>query len=252
MNVLGVIGILLFLLPSFSYGRVFNLNNETFGSYFLMTGGPSSLNQSPFTGETIETTFSYDKKWSAHYSGEFGFIYVTENLGLRFGVEVFKPTDLTLVSATDSASSRTYNLTSSITGYAPKLGLEIYLKKTNSTRIFIVGYGGTVSASYTNSYTNVNYPGVSDHSLDAKGNGNLLGGSLSFETVMNDTTTFLIELGHRTLNISEFKVSKINPQGSATFSGAPSIGDQTQSNDGKNRSLDFTGYYISLGFRFYM
>ncbi len=65
---------------------------------------------------------------------------------------------------------------------------------------------------------------------------------------MTDTTTVVVEFGYRQLKVDNLKYSK----DVTTFSGAKSSGDAVVTSSGEKRELDFSGGFISLGFRFYM
>lgn len=226
--------------------RVFDINNEKFASYFLLTGGPSAIKQNAFLNEA-NTTNTFTGAVAYNYTGEFGFLYSTPNVSLRFGFEVFKPSSLKAAPA-NNGTTDIYTLNSDITAYAPKLGLEINLQKSGTFRSFITAYVGSGSASYKNDYTIANYPGVVDHSVEAKGSRTLYGGSLGVESYMTDTTTYIFEFGYRQMKIENLKYSK----NVTTFSGAKIAGDPVLDAYGQPRIIDFTGGYISLGFRFYM
>ncbi|MGZ3743161.1 MAG: hypothetical protein ACXWRA_04800 [Pseudobdellovibrionaceae bacterium] len=226
--------------------RVFDINSEKFASYFLVTDGPSAIKKNAFLNE-VNTTNTFSSEAAYNYTGEFGFLYSTPVISLRFGFEVFKPSVLKGVVANDG-SADIYTLDSNITVYAPKLGLEINLQKTPTYRSFITAYGGLGNASYKNQYTIMSYPGVADHAVETKGTGMLYGASLGVESYMTDTTTYIFEFGYRLMKITNFKYSK----DVTTFSGAKTAGDPVLDADGLPRILDFSGGYISLGFRFYM
>ncbi len=226
--------------------RVFNINSEKFASYFLLTGGPSAIKQNAFLNE-VNTTNTFTGEVAYNYTGEFGFLYSTPNVSLRFGFEIFKPPVMKSIAASNGASD-IYTLDSDITAYAPKLGIEINLQKTNTYRSFIMAYVGSGSASYKNDYTIISYPGVSNHSVEAKGSGTLYGGTIGVESHMTDTTTYIFEFGYRQLKIGNFKYAK----DVTTFSGSKIAGDPVLDANGASRSIDFSGGYISLGFRFYM
>jgi len=236
-----------FMIMTQAEARVFNMTNEKFASYFLLTGGTSLIEKNAFAGEAAMTD-TYSAAVAYNYTGEFGFLYATPSVSLRFGFEVFKPSTLSEVIVTNASAVDTYTLNSSITGYAPKLGLEINLQRTPTYRAFISAYAGQGSVSYKNDYTILNYGGVSDHSVDAKGSGTLYGGTLGVESHMTDTTTYMFEFGYRQMKVENLKYSK----DVTTFSGAKVAGDDVVDAGGTKRVLDFTGGYISLGFRFYM
>lgn len=235
------------LLAARAEARVFNMASETFASYFLISGGPSLVKKTAFAGEAAMTD-TYSGSAGYNYTGEFGFLYATPAVSLRFGFEVFKPSALTGVTATNASSTDIYTLNSSVTAYAPKVGFEINLQKTQTYRAFLAAYAGTGSVSYKNDYTILSYGGVSDHSVEAKGSGTLYGGSLGVESHLTDTTTYLFEFGYRQMKFENLKYSK----DVTTFSGAKVAGDDVLDANGDKRVLDFTGGYISIGFRFYM
>lgn len=236
-----------FFLLAHAEARVFNINKEKVASYFMITGGPSAIKQNAFLNEST-TTDTYTGEAALNYTGEFGVLYSTPSVNFRFGFEVFKPSALKEVPAQNSGGTDIYTLNSDITAYAPKLGIEINLQKTNTFRAFITASAGSASASYKNDYTIVSYPGVLDHSVEAKGTGLLYSGTLGVESHMTDTTTYIFEFGYRQLKIEGFNYSK----DVTTFSGAKVSGDAVLDASGNARTLDFTGGYISLGFRFYM
>ncbi len=232
--------------------KVFDMTKEKKASYFEFTGSPAKFKQDTFKGETPSTTMTYDNEWKYNYSGEVGFFYSIPGMGFRFAFEVIKPDVLKNVVATVSASTDTYQLTSTISGYAPKFGIEMYFYRSPEFRFSMQGYYGNATVTYKNEYSQVSYAGVTDHSIEAKGSGSMYGGGFGIESFLSDTTTFLFSLGYRSLKIDKFEYSKITPSGSATFSGTPVVGDAVLKDDGLNRSIDFSGYTVSMGFRFYL
>jgi len=239
-----ILPFLLFL--SHAQARVFNINSEKFAGYFLVTGGPSALKTQAFLDEDSLAN-TYSKEVTVNTTGEFGFLYSTPRVSLRFGFEIFKPTLLKDVVA-NNGSTDIYSLKSDVTAYAPKLGLEIHLHSTNTYRSFIQAYVGTGSVSYKNDYTILSYPGQSDHTVEGKGSATLYGGTLGVESHLTDTTTYIFEFGYRQMKVENLKYSR----DTTTFSGAKTAGDPVLDASGNPRVLDFTGGYISLGFRFYL
>lgn len=246
MRFLGLVLSLCFVMTR-AEARVFNITSEKFASYFLVTGGPSTIKKNAFAGEAAMTD-TYDGSVTYNYTGEFGFLYSTPAVSFRFGFEVFKPSLLSNVTATNAGATDMYSIKSNITGYAPKIGLELNLQSSPTYRAFLSAYAGSGNVSYKNDYTILNYPGVSDHSVEAKGSGMLYGGSLGVESHMTDTTTYIFEFGYRQMKIDNLKYSK----DVSTFSGAKTAGDPVVDANGDKRILDFTGGYVTIGFRFYM
>lgn len=241
---------LLLLISSSAQARVFNINKETFAAYFLATAGGSQIGTSTVKGESgANVAFSGGTKYN--YTGEFGFLYSRPHASLRFGFEILKPTDLE--STASSGGSDLYSAKGDILGYVPKLTLEVNVHGTNDSRSFVSLTAGSANITMKNDYTLTSagqaaYPGVSDHSVEAKGSGTLLSASLGYEGIMTDTTTVVVEFGYRQLKIDNLKYSK----DATTFSGAKNSGDALLDASGNQRSVDFSGGFISLGFRFYM
>lgn len=226
--------------------RVFKMGNEEFSSYFLVTYGPSLVKDSAFLNESSAT--AYDKSSTVNTSGEFGFTYAVGAIGWRIGFEMIKPTVLADVSATNAGGTTLYQLKSESSVYAPKLGLELYLWRRETKRIFIFGYSGTASLALKNDYTSVTIAPSATHSAEMKGAANLAGGGIGYEGLMFDTTTFIFELGYRTLTFPSMTYTKAV----TTFSGAKVIGDPVLDTLGAARSMSYTGYYGTIGFRFWL
>lgn len=236
----------LMMLITRAEARVFNINTEKFAGYFLVTGGPSAISQNAFLNEDT-TSNTYSDEVSYNYSGEFGFLYSTPVVSMRFGFEVFKPSALKNVLA-NNGTTDIYSLNSDIIAYSPKLGIEFNVHRTNTYRSFIQAFVGSASVSYKNVYTILSYGGQSDHTVDAKGTATLYGGSLGVESHMTDTTTYIFEFGYRQMVADSLNYSR----DVTTFQGAKTAGSPVLDASGTARSLDFTGGFLSFGFRFYL
>ncbi|WII72850.1 hypothetical protein QJS83_03070 [Bdellovibrio sp. 22V] len=242
---------LLLLVTSTAQARVFNINKETFAAYFLATGGGSALGDSAVKGES-GATIGFSEEVKYNYSGEFGFLYSRPQASLRFGFEILKPQTMNNSTA-NNGTDDLYTASSDLLGYAPKLTLEVNLQRTNTYRSFVSLTGGYANVTMKNDYTltaagQTAFPGVSDHAVEAKGSGTLLGASLGYEGIMTDTTTVLVEFGYRQLKVDNLEYTK----SVTTFSGAKNSGDPVLTSSGSKRELDFSGAFISIGFRFYL
>lgn len=237
------------LLSSIAEARVFDISKDSMAPYFLFTGGSSAVGKSAYENEASGVDVSGNVGYN--YSGEFGFMYSRKLVNLRFGFEILKPQKLDNISGTNSSGTQLYTETSDILAYAPKLSVDINLHGTNEFRSFVslsAGYGSvTLKNSY--SYTaagSAAYPGV-DSSIEAKGTATLLAASLGYEGVLSDTTTYVFEFGYRSLKFDSLEYSKAF----TTMTGAVSSGDPVM-NGASKRSLDLSGGFLSLGFRFYL
>ena len=91
-------------------------------------------------------------------------------------------------------------------------------------------------------------PAARWHITEIKGASTETGGGLGFETSFVDTTAFIVEVGHRTLIFNEMSYSKAV----TTFQGAKAAGDSFTDLLGNKKSLNFSGYTVSVGFRFWL
>lgn len=229
--------------------RVFDISKDNVAPYFLVTGGSSQVDTNAVKDEG-NSGVTYSGGVTYNYTGEFGFIYSRALASLRLGFEILRPPLLN--SAASNGTSELYTVQSDLLGYVPKLTLEVNLHGTNTYRSFVSVSVGSASLTMKNDYVLTSagqtaYPGVADHSIEAKASSTLLAGSLGYEGILSDSTTYLIEFGYRQLKFDNFKYSK----DVTTFSGAKASGDKVLTNTGAERVLDFGGGFISLGFRFY-
>lgn len=236
---------LLFFTVIITEARVLNLSDEKFASYFALETGNSLLKTTPFD-QNIASIDSYSDEHKLSLGGEFGFVYSTPYLAWRFSFEILKPSKLQEVQGLAGATAQ-YLVSSDITAVAPKIGLELHLNKKPNNRFYLYGYYGSSNLTMTETYSAVVAP-YSDHAVEAKGSSTVAGGGLGFEMSFVDTTAMIIEVGYRNLVFKEIKYSK----DVATFQGAKAVGDALTNLDGENRSLSFSGYTASIGFRFWL
>lgn len=240
---------LMLVAAASAQARVFDINKDSAAPYFLVSGGGSQVSTSAVEGEG-NTGVTFTGGVNYNYTGEFGFLYSRSAASLRFGFEVLKPTSLE-TTASDT-TSELYTATSELLGYIPKITLELNLHKTGDNRSFVAVSAGSASITMKNAYVltaagQAAYPGVVDHDTESKASSTLLAASLGYEGLLTDTTTILIEFGYRQLKFDNFKYSK----DVTTFSGAKVSGDSVLLNTGLDRTVDFGGGFIALGFRFY-
>lgn len=227
--------------------RVFDMTKEQFASYLVFSGGPSAIADAAFAKESAAT--DSNGSVALNTSFEFGFLYVTKTVSWRFGFEVMKPSALPDVTATNAGGTALYHVKSDVIGYYPKLGLELNLKTTGSSRIFLTGAAGTTSLNVTNEYSELTIAPHTDFTMKYKGNATTWSAGLGYEFAAFDTTTLVFEAGYRKMNVDKLVYSEAVP---ASFDVAHAAGDSVTRTDGDPRGIDLTGYYASLGFRFFL
>lgn len=248
--------LLSFLIVMFTFSaaeaRVFSITQETFAAYFNGSAGTSSLADAPFSGEA-GSSVTYSDQVKYNYTGEFGVLYSSPRVSFRFGMELLKPKSLEGVVANDG-SNDIYSANSEMLGYVPKIGVEFNLENGQNYRSFLSATFGSANITLKNSYSltaagQTAFPSVAaQHDVEGKGSATLMAAGLGYEGLFTDTTTVVVEFGYRKLTFDNMQYAK----STTTFSGAQSSGSDLLTSSGEKRVFDFSGAYISLGFRFYL
>jgi hypothetical protein len=231
--------------------RVFDMGSEKFAAYLKANYGPSSIAKSTYEKVSPQTE-TYDGSISVVYAGEFGLVYSSKHLNVRFGIEVVRPPTLDVV-ASDSGGTKIYDMSSSITAIIPKIGFEYNVRKWKESRFFLGGAYGQATLGMTNSYSfttagNAAPTSGVDYTEDGRGSAALMEGMLGFETLMFDSTTIVFEAGYRQLKFA----SLTHNRDAVTIRGTKVKGDPMLNADDSARSISFTGYYAGLTFRFWI
>lgn len=238
------------LISSVAQARIFDFGKETFAAYFALSGGKIGMGTRALENEVPDTVeFSGDQAFN--YSGEVGFLYSRSVANLRFGVEILKPNSLNTSGV--EAGVNLYDVQSDMLVLVPKLMLEWNLRDDRTSRSYIGIGAGLANLSFKNTYSlstdgMARFPGVLDHSVQAKAETIQYNLVFGHESHFTDTTTLAFEVGYRRLNFDQLKYSKET----STFSGTHSSGDTLKDLSGADRKFDLSGVFISIGFRFFL
>lgn len=232
--------------------RVFDINTENFASYFKGQYGTSSLAQLPFA-PSGGAGVTYDGTYASQMGYEFGFVYASRYMNMRFGFEVIKPPNLAELKGTDGAGTDWFTLNNNVTVYAPKIGVELNVKQWKASRFFISIDAGSASGTIENSYKfttagSNQFGGIADFREEIKGSATLLEYALGFEMFLVDTTTIVFDAGYRQLNFASFS----HNVAATTFQGAVAKGDPALNRDGTKRGYNMGGAFASIMFRFWI
>lgn len=236
------------MMASSAQARVFNLTKESFASYLSLGYGPvNTARDAAFAGETNAVT-SYTGQVPYVQGGEFGFVSAGQFLSWRFGFEMIKPP---VVNGTArSATAALYDIKSDITGFMPKVGLDINLLRGASGRLYLTSYVGQASFTVTNDYSNLTIAPNTAFTEKYKGNSQVWSAGVGGEFAAFDTTSLTLEAGYRRMAVNELIYGAAV---TADFSNtARAVGDGVYLANGERRKLDFSGFYASLGARFWL
>lgn len=237
--------ILILFCSSVLQARVLDMTRESLASFFNFSYATSTIKDEPFVKESSATSFSAE--YATNLTNQFGLIYLTKYMGLRFGFEIFKPTSLDEVEA-KSSGSKVYKFHTRMNGFGPIGGIDLNLYTSSFQRVYFFGYAGSISLNMTSEYYEVGISPNGNHQAEIKGTGSLAGGGLGYEVAVFDTTTLELQLAYRQMTVSNLTYVKAT----TTFTGTKAVGDPVEDTDGNRRSISFTGYYAALGFRFYL
>lgn len=244
--------LILIPLVDVAQARVLNLGSESFAPYIRGEYQISALDKTPFS-ESSGTGNSYSLGHTSEANYEFGFVYAIKQISLRFGFEVLKPPALKDIKATDAAGTELFLVSNDISGYVPKIALDVNIKQWPQSRIFLNAAYGLATVTVQNSYGFtadglVAYPALADFREETKGSGTLMEYSIGWEFLAFDTTTLVLDVGCRYL-----KIDSLNHNLAVTsFQGAVAKGDKALTDAGTDRKLDLSGYFASVQFRFWV
>ncbi|MBX3039521.1 MAG: hypothetical protein KF789_02285 [Bdellovibrionaceae bacterium] len=233
-------------MSSFAEARIFNLTKEKFASYLMVHAGTSRVEDDLFRGESGAVDFSSSMK--NNLGGEFGFISTMGPLSFRFGFEILKPAPLREVKAKDAGGATLYEASSDVTGFIPKVGLDLNLVTKPSYRMFAFGTVGQAHLTVKNEYTNLTVAPNADFSTEMKSSSQFLAGGVGIEYAAFDLTSVVLEVGYKQLQFKNLKYSAAVTD----TQGAHNAGDAVLLNTGENRTLDFSGWTVSLGARWWL
>lgn len=243
--------LLSFFLSSVAHARIFNVVNDTFAVYLR-----GSLDSAPFentlasesAGTLTEVKIEHEKK----ISGELGVVFTSPQVNFRMGLDFIRPPEAENVKGirtTDSAE--VYTMKSEMSVLAPKISLEANLRRWPQARLFMsAGYGYALLTAM-NSYSITDSPhfsGLTDFKEELTATGTLLEGTLGYENLLADTTTFVLEAGYRSLKFPSIDYRKAT----TNFQGSVSGGQPALKTDGSARELDLSGVIFAFSFRFWM
>jgi hypothetical protein len=245
---------LLLLVTTTAEARVFNFKNEYLASYLRATGGPSGVGKDAFKGAGGTGT-SYADSVAYNFSGEIGFLLrFKDRVTFRAGMELLQTKPLKEIAGKNAAGTTTlFNLTSEVLILHPTGTFEFNIAPDTDSRTFLFLGAGVADITVDNEFAlttdgETNF-GITSFTEKMEAYGLSYHGGIGYETLMADTVTVSFELGYRYLPINELKFKS---DVTTIAQGAVTKGTVVRNADGGKRSLDMSGVYVSMGFRFYI
>lgn len=237
-----------------SWARVFNITEESFATYLKGSYG-MGLENSLVSGadSTTGIDINLDPEHAYMSSAEWGFVYAKGPFGLRLAVELIRPPRWKEREGTNSSGTALYTLNSDQSVFIPKAGVEINFTRTRHSRLFAyLGVGsGSLKSSHEYNFTtdgDAAYAPNTSFFEQLEGTAPLYEGSLGYEGLLADATTYSFDIGYRSLEFSELK----HARAATTFGGAVAVGDIAKNVDGTDRSLSFSGVFVGFALRWWL
>ncbi len=250
---LALVGGILFSAGESADARVFSYKEATLAPFIRGSGGLSQLGQDAFANANSSTAVEGDSPYQ--YGGELGLMMaVSTRLNLTLGAEVIQHSTYSSAPGTNAAGTELYKLDSSVFIFNPNVGLEYIHGQSGSLRYSAKVSVGMANVTVVNGYkmTPAGETALGVESFDEKMQANVISSSLGLglETLFTDNVTFFTDLGYRFLQVKGLQ-HKSNTQTLVSPEGV-SAGDDAVNGDGSARKLNLSGFYLGVGFRFYL
>ena len=241
----------LILGSSTAQAYVVSLKDSGFGAYLKGSYSPWSNGQDIF-GNSSGNNMSFNGSSSFIPSGEFGFLFSSQRLTWKLGFEFLPIPTQNLTGSSRISTAALYNLSSNASAVNPKLGFEFNLKSWTNSRAWILAEVGESFIDIQNNYSfttaGTTQFGLSNFTEEVKGQQLFYDAGIGFETILSDTTALEFDAGYRVLNYTTLT----HNQAVTTFQGSVSSGTVATNNNGTNRSLNMSGAFAGVGFRFWI
>lgn len=215
--------------------------------------GLSRLGSTPYDNASGNTTVFSGDEHAYNYSGEIGFLLnIGEFSTFRVGAELIQSKKSELIGS-NTSGAKLFDLVSDVFVFNTTGTLEYHFYKTDTTRFSVFAGVGLGSVSLDLDYTFTS-AGLTNFGLSSnykeESSSYIIGahGGFQYEFLFADTVTMAIETGFRHLPVTKLNYEK----DSTGIYGAISKGSKTRNQDGSDRTLDLSSYYVALGFRFYI
>jgi hypothetical protein len=234
-----------------AWARQFDLKAQKIATYFKVDAGTAAEGSSLYsTSSGAQTNFS--QAVAANFGGEIGLLFTSPIFGARLGIEILNPVKVGGASGTNASGSQLMTVDSSILGWGPSFHLENYFGVSSVQRFFLSLGASYLSMTTTNAYQltpagQAAYPGIANYTETGTASGMDYTASLAWEFGFSDWATMCIEGGYRYVVLGAL-TEKSDVAG---FTGNQTAGSALVNQNGSPRTLNLTGPFAGIGFRFY-
>lgn len=243
--------LLIVLFAPSAFTRVHDMGKESFATYIKANMGTSMVAKSAFKDSSGVIT-SFEDSVAYNYGGEFGMLFSMGRVVLRLSGDVVKPKQLSEIPGKAPNGIDLMTLRSDVLAITPKLTLEYSLGIGTGYRTFIAAGAGVSVVTIENEYKLNAFGsgayGIGDFVEQGTAYAMLYEGSMGVEFFFADNATLLLDAGYRQLVADEFKHTRT----ATTFLGNVTPGSNMMNANRTKRTVDLSGPWAGLGFRFYL
>ncbi len=229
--------------------RVFDFKNSSFGAFVGGSYGPSVAADMAYAGSS-GSGVGFDQTEQSNYSGEFGFLASTKQFNFKVYAEYLFPKHLSNVTGSNAAGTSLYNLDTSVSALIPTAVVEFAIKTGTTWRWLVGGGYGFAIANLVNKYTFTTAGqsfGLSNFDETASSTAPLYLGYTGIEFQFTDIATIMLTAGYRYLRLDPW----LSSETVTGFAGREAAGSTLVNRDGSNRSVNMSGPFGGICFRFY-
>lgn len=243
---------LFLLMSSRSQARVFSFADVSLATFFKGNIGMTVLRDQSFRNSSGGETVNFDKLVPYQFGGEFGLLFSKPFGGFRVSLDLVSPRSLDGVSGSNAAGTPLMTFDSQISGYGPSAHIEFYLARGKQSKAVLSLGASYLTVNILNSYRltaagTSTYTGIVDHTEETSARGFSPIASLGWEFSAFDNVTILADIGYRYLVLSSFTFVR----NGTTFTGTMAPGTAAKNVLGQERTLNLSGLWTGISFRFY-
>lgn len=242
---------LLLFLGQTSQARVFDFENESFSPFLNLRGGQTGMGTDPFGWQGVSSYGVNEAKFI--YGGEFGARWRASSFGVSLGLLVQKLNPVKGAQAFDASNALLYTAETEALSFGPTLQMDIPFGKTPSHMWWLFLGGGYQFIKMQNSYQ-LTTLGQSGFSLPAEVS-ETYRASIPFATtgvgaefLFVKTTTISLQLGYH----HSLSSAWTHGQNGSNFAGNYTEGSQVTLQDGSEKSIHWSYFFLQVGFQFYV
>ncbi len=241
----------LLFLGQTSQARVFDFKNESFSPFLNLRGGQTGMGTGPFGWQGVSSYGVNKAKFI--YGGEFGARWRASNIGISLGVLVQQLDPVQGAQAFDSSDALLYTAETEALSFGPTLQMDIQFAKTANHVWWFFWGGGYQFVKMQNSYqlttlgqTGFSLPAEVSETYRASLPFASLG--LGAEFLFVKTTTISLQLGYHHSLSSAWTYG----QNGLNFTGNYTEGSPVTLQDGSEKALNWSYFFLQVGFQFYV